>query len=544
MKVRNLQLKEALGRMTTPEIQKELDNIPAPDTTNVCGHEAYTIEDELRLLSILNTLKLEPQFYKDTTEQLVEIQDIISRVASKDPYFVAQCIIYSRCMRDGMRTVNHLAAALLTPYLRGQEWAKRFYSGWNKKQNIGGCIYRLDDMAEIKNVWAELNPRSTGKHKNKSLPNSMKKGFASVLENADSYQILKYKKAAIDIANLTHPDISKCKSKVEVDGKTMVTLDALMKGKSISADTWEANNSEAGQLVAQAKREGKITEEQAKEMLTKAKADNFDALLHEGKLNILAAIRNIRNMLKVCSDINALCELLSNREKIKQGKIMPYQIDMAYEIVKHECYSQQVLDALLKGYEASVPNLAEICTGSNLVIMDVSGSMQCCMCDAKTGRRLSSCADKAALIAATLAKATNADVIQFSDSAKYIRPIAPDENIFSYSKKIRKGEFGGTNLASAFKLITNKNKHYDRIFILSDNACNSDSQVHAYSEYVKKVNSPYIYSVDLAAYGTQPLKNTDKVFYYYGYGMSLFEDIQTKEFKAVDHIAKVRSIVI
>ena len=52
MKVRNLQLKEALGRMTTPEIQKELDNIPAPDTTNVCGHEAYAIEDELRLLSI------------------------------------------------------------------------------------------------------------------------------------------------------------------------------------------------------------------------------------------------------------------------------------------------------------------------------------------------------------------------------------------------------------------------------------------------------------------------------------------------------------
>ena len=27
MKVRNLQLKEALGRMTTPEIQKELDNM-------------------------------------------------------------------------------------------------------------------------------------------------------------------------------------------------------------------------------------------------------------------------------------------------------------------------------------------------------------------------------------------------------------------------------------------------------------------------------------------------------------------------------------
>ena len=117
MKVRNLQLKEALGRMTTPEIQKELDNIPAPDTTNVCGHEAYSLDDELRLIAMLNTLKLEPQFYRSENDTMRELRDLIEKIGLKDPYFVAQAIVYSRCVGEGMRSINHLAAALVAPFI-------------------------------------------------------------------------------------------------------------------------------------------------------------------------------------------------------------------------------------------------------------------------------------------------------------------------------------------------------------------------------------------------------------------------------------------
>jgi len=41
-----------------------------------------------------------------------------------------------------------------------------------------------------------------------------------------------------------------------------------------------------------------------------------------------------------------------------------------------------------------------------------------------------------------------------------------------------------------------------------------------------------------------PLKSKDKVFYYGGYGYSMFEDISKSEFSAVDHIEKVKQIVI
>ncbi len=540
MNTRNLELQKALGRMSTPEIRKELNNISSPDTTNLSGHEAYSIPEELQLLSMLNTLKMEPQYYQSTSEQLERLQELIEKVGTVDPYFVAQAIVYSRCLGEGMRTVNHVAAALLTPYLRGQEWGKRFFSKWDKKAGRGGCIFRLDDMEEIKTAYTQLNGGGV-------LANAMKKGFKAVLENSDSYQILKYKKATINITNLVHPNIAKCQGTVIVDGVELRAIDALMRGLNVSADTWEAANSEAGQLVAKAKKAGDVTEEEAKELLDAAKAENWNGLLKDKKLGILAALRNIRNILEVCEDVAALCNLLSDEDQIIKGKIMPYQIDMAYEVVNNDCTDspnkQKVLASLVKGYEASVPNLSEVCKGRNLVILDCSGSMTWHMRDAKTGRSFGSCIEKASLIAATIVQATNADCIRFGNHALYAEQ-PNGRNLFEYSQYLRRADMGGTDLATAFNLITSENKEYDRIFILSDNECNTGYQVKAYTDYVRRVNSPYIYSIDLAAYGTMPIKNTEKCFYYYGYGFSMFSDIASNEFDPTQHIEKVRKVII
>lgn len=541
MNTRNLNLKKTLGRMATPEIRKELNNIPAPNAKNLNGHEAYALSDELQLLSMLNTLKMEPQYYQGTSEQLRRLQELIATVAEKDPYLVAQMIVYSRCLRpEGMRTVNHVAAALLTPFLRGTDWGKRFFSNWDKKAGRGGCIYRLDDMDEIKTVYERLNGGGV-------LANSMKKGFKTVLENADSYQILKYKKTSIDLANLVHPNIAQCKGKVTVNGEPMVAIDALMRGLSVSADTWENANSEAGQLVAKAVKAGTISKEAAKEVLDAAKAENWTGLLRDGKLGILAALRNIRNILAVCEDVAPLCDLLSNSELIVKGKIMPYQIDMAYEVVSNDCVDspnkRRVLAALENGYLASVPNLAQVCRGRNLVLLDCSGSMNRSMTDAQTGKRLGSCLRKASLIAATIVQATHADCIRFGSSAEYAEPMY-GRNVFEYSQYLSRADMGGTSLAAAFALITRLGKEYDRIFILSDNECNSGWQVTAYKDYIRRVNSPYIYSVDLAAYGTTPLANSEKVAYYYGYGYGMFTDIAKREFDPVSHMEEVRKVVI
>ena len=547
MKERNTQLKNALGAMASKETVKAVAAIPKENAKNRQGCAAYSLSDELRLISMLNTIKLEPQFYRSENQTMRELRDLIERIGLKDPYFVAQAIVYSRCLGEGMRSVNHLAAALLAPFISGKEYAKRFYGLWDKKEKKGGCIYRVDDMSEIKDVYAALN-KST-------LSNSMKKGFAAVLEALDTYQLAKYKDTVIDMANLTHPKSALSKAEIVVDGKKMKVIDALMKGITVSADTWEVANSDAGQEVAKAVKAGKLTKAEAEVTLANAKNDNWEAMLTEGKLGILAAIRNIRSMLKSPRKevIDALCKLVSNGQAIRDGKIMPYQIDYAYEVVKKEFSNsadgRRVMEALLKGYEYAVPNLAEALPGRTCVMVDCSGSMNTyCSQAGQRSNIASTAAEKAGLIAATIAKATNADVVRFGSHAEFYS-YDPNESVFSLGRKIGHDNMGGTSIPSAFDLIHNAKRQYDRIILLSDNECNArgywsgDWVSGAYKKYVHDVANPYVYAVDLAAYGTTPIAG-DKVNYYFGYGFAMFEDIASKEFNPSAHIEAIRKIVI
>lgn len=540
-KNRNEQLKSALGSMAPVERVKEAASIPDYNTKNKQGYDAYKIEDELRLISMLNTLKLEPQFYRSENQTMRELRDLIEKIALKDPYFVAQCIVYSRCVAEGMRSINHLAAALLAPFISGQEWSKRFYGLWNKKEQKGGCIFRPDDMIEILSIFSSLNKVK--------LTNSMKKGFASAIEKMDTYTLFKYKKSIIDVSNLVRPSSKLSKSTIEVDKKTYKAIDALMKGLQVSADTWEVAQSGAGQEVAKAVREGKLSKAKAEEVLKEAKADNWEGLLKDNRLGILAAVRNIRNILQNPRKdiIDMLCELLENSTKIRQGKVMPYQLDLAVEVLNSEFNtpnSRRIVQSLEKGYELAVPNLKELLPGDNLVIVDCSGSMSTSIRDSKNIHNTyrSTCCDKAALIAATIAKATNSDIIRFGSMAEWCS-YNPNNSVFSLAKSISNHSMGGTSLARAFELITREDKVYDRIFILSDNECNSGYQRGAYQEYVKRVCSPYIYSVDLAAYGTKSMDG-DKVNYYFGYGYQMFDDISSNEFNPNMHIEKIRKIII
>ena len=556
MKDRNTQLKNALGAMASKEIAQEIVNIKEEDTVNRSGFKAYSVDDKLRLIAMLNTLKLQPQFYRSESVQMKELRDLIEKIAINDPYFVAQAIVYSRCAGEGMRSINHLAAALLAPYASGQEWAKRFYGAFNKKESKngvvkGGCIYRPDDMTEIAAVYNALNDGI--------LTNAMKKGFASVIENLDGYQLAKYKRSIIDISNLVHPKSKNSKETVTINGNEVKVLDAIMQGMKISADTWEHANSEAGQEIAKAVREGRVDKQEADKILTEAKNDNWESLLNDGKLGILAALRNIRNMMKSPrkSVIDAWCKLITTDGLIRKSLVLPIQIDLAYETVMREFadtdYSPQVQQALLDAYEMSIPNLASVLTGKTCVIVDCSGSMRVpinfdnrkennfCW---KAKRDTEACSYKAGLIAATICKATGADVIKFGSYAEYFN-YNKRLNVFALAKSIGTSEYGATCPDTAFRLMGENQKSYDPIIIISDNEVNSYNLTsNAYKAYMRDVCSPYIYTVDLAAYGTTPISNDNKVQYYYGYGNQLFEDISKNEFNPNYHIDKILKVVI
>ena len=538
-------------------------NIPTPDTTNQQGYAAYSQDKWLTLLTMLNTLKFEPQYYRSQTQTLKELQALIDNCAKEDLYLTCQCIVYSRCLGEGMRTISHASSVFIAPYISGQEYSKRFYGLWNKKEQKGGVIFRPDDMAEILAGYIALNgqiqqtvttvngvPVSNDvKTSGPKLSNAMKKGFKSALESLDTYSLLKYKSNLIDIINLVHPSPKLSRATVEYNGEKVSTIDAIMKGYNVSANTWEVNQGEAGQIVAKAVKEGKLTDKEAKETLTQAKADNWKELLDTNKLGILAALRNLRNVLlnnTESSTINKLCDLVSNPALIREGKIMPYQLDLANEIMIAEFnspYARQISQALAKGYELAIPNLSALIPGQNVIFLDQSGSMgyEIKLLGQKYSSR-TSCISKAALIAATIAKATNADIIVFGSSAKYVQ-YNPNLDVFTLAKQLSTADMGGTNLATAWKLAQSSGRKYTRTFILSDNECNRGNTYSSYMSYVKNVGHPYVYSVDLAGYGTNCIAG-EKVRYYYGYGFSMFDDIAKSEFNAAYHLDKVRKVEI
>ena len=552
MRERNQQLKSALGAIASKETVTEIQSIPKEDTVNRQGFAAYSLSDELRLLTMLNTLKLKPQYYRTEDETMKELRDLIERIGSKDPYFVCQAIIYSRCIGEGMRSINHLAAALVAPFIKGQEWAQRFYRLYDKKSKKGGCIFRPDDMSEIKDVWFALNQGG--------LPASIRKGFAYNLENYDVYSLAKYKKSNVDIANLVHPNPNNSKATLTDDSGTVAkVLDLLMQDYSVTADTWEVAQSEAGQEVAKAVREGKLTQDEAEKVLKEAKADNWESLLREGKLGILAALRNIRNIMKNPRKeiIDMWCSLISNQELIRKGLILPIHFDLAYDVIDREFkdydYAHQVMSALQNAYIKSIPNLSSVFTGKTCIMVDCSGSMGMGISDGKQtiGRTAyywdsvnftDCCKYKAGLIAATIAKACDVDVVKFGTRAEFFN-FDKNKNVFALAKEIGTAEYGGTSPHTAWDLITYSNKKYDRVIFISDNEVNSRNLTStSYKNYLR-ICSPYVYAIDLAAYGTTPLAG-DKIAYFYGYGASLYEDMTKNEFNPEAIIDKVRKIVI
>ena len=559
----NSKLASVIGTKQPKPNLVNASKIPTPDTTNQQGYSAYSQDKWLTLLTMLNTLKFEPQYYRSQTQTLKELQTLIDNCAKEDLYLTCQCIVYSRCLGEGMRTISHASSVFIAPYISGQEYSKRFYGLWNKKEQKGGVIFRPDDMTEILAGYIALNgqiqqtvttvngvPVSNDvKTSGPKLSNAMKKGFKSALESLDTYSLLKYKSNLIDIINLVHPSPKLSKAIVEYNGEKISTIDAIMKGYNVSANTWEVNQGEAGQIVAKAVKEGKLTDKEAKETLTQAKADNWKELLDTNKLGILAALRNLRNVLinnPESSTINKLCDLVSNPTLIREGKIMPYQLDLANEIMIAEFnspYARQISQALAKGYELAIPNLSALIPGQNVIFLDQSGSMghEIKLPGQKYSSR-TSCISKAALIAATIAKATNADIIVFGSSAKYVQ-YNPNLDVFTLAKQLSTANMGGTNLATAWNLAQASGRKYTRTFILSDNECNRGNTYSSYMSYVKNVGHPYVYSVDLAGYGTNCIAG-EKVRYYYGYGFAMFDDIAKSEFNAAYHLDKVKKVVI
>ena len=433
-----------------------------PDTINKAGGKAFSLTPEYKLAFGLVSSFLEPEFYRSRTQTVNELSDLVKKV---NPLFAAKAAVYART-QYGMRSTSHLVAAEIAKNVKGAQWTKDFF---NK------VVYRVDDASEILAAYLARH--------GKPIPNSLKKGLALGLSKFSPYQLAKYKGEnkgvkLVDLFNLVHPKPSE---------KNADAFRKLIEGELVSEDTWEAEISAAGQ---------NCTSEQEK---TRKKNAAWKRLVLENKLGYFALLRNLRNLLQTgdTETIKEAAKQLVDEKAIKGSLVLPFRYMTALkelEAVSHDSNGRLLLSAINKALDISL-SCVPVFPGETLVAVDHSGSMGN-LSDPKSPASIAS------LFAAVLAKSNNADLILFSDSAKYVS-VSLTDSLGTVTKGIQAHfRSGGTNFHSIF---STANKKYDRIIILSDMQAwiGHDCPQTSYREYCRKTKAdPNIYCFDLHGYGT------------------------------------------
>jgi 60 kDa SS-A/Ro ribonucleoprotein len=502
-----------------------------PTVVPVVNHQGgvgYKYDPKTELVAILAT-GIDNKFYEKEGEREKRLATVISEVAKKDKTFAAKALVYARSVM-GQRTVTHLGAVELAKVLSGDSLGARFFSKRARKGNAGGIVYRLDDMLEIAACYQAKNP-------GKPLSNAIKKGFKLALESSDEYELAKYQASnrdlsLVDIVNLVHPKPSE---------KMAPVFAKLMKGELKQFNTVEDKNTKAGQEVAAKVKAGKITKEEAAKELAEAKEDNYAELIRTRKIGYLALLRNLRNILKTGANrelIADACELLTDAKMIKQSLVFPHQIDLALEIMLDEFRASEAtpfIKALDKAYELAIPNLSELFPhGRTAVVFDSSGSMstRIKLSNSKSGSEAAIA--KAALIAATLAKGIGADVYHFADYTAQIK-FNPLDSVNTLKKQFlsKQGAVGyGTSFHS---IMSTLGSQYDRVFVISD--------MQSGDGPFGKTNA-YVYSINIAGYGTTSIKPGNKVYQLFGYSADIYELVKRVEVNPAVLIEEINKIEI
>lgn len=468
-------------------------------TTNLAGGVAYTLKEKTELVTILLTSFVNDQFYRSADDTQKRVAELVSKVADKK--FIAKAAIYAR-NEFGMRSISHVVAGELakSAAIKGETWTKEFFNQ---------VVRRLDDMMEIVSY--------TWKDKKTPLPNALKKGFRQAFTRFDGYQLSKYQAnnggiKLVDLVNLVHPVPT---------ARNKDALDALVNGKLKNLTTSQTALTDIGQ---------KETSEADKQAL---RAGFWKASVTKRSIGYIDLVRSLTKIVNEAPDaIDATVEMLTDKELVKNSKIMPFQLLTAIKMVQANASGiegRKVVRALNDALNLSCDNVP-LFSGKTVVVVDVSGSMNTPV-SAKSSLNGMTCREAATLMATLLAKKNDADFMVFADRAGYAKVNTLD-SVSTIVDGIQSGRNmpnvgGGTNFHSIWQSL---DKKYDRIVILSDmQGWVGGSANTSFGQYVKRTGAtPFVYSYDLTGYGTVQLPE-EKVFVMAGLSDRAFDVMKLLE---------------
>nr|WP_316626378.1 TROVE domain-containing protein [uncultured Ruminococcus sp.] len=441
-------------------------------TVNREGFPAYKMQDKEQLVTaVLTTMFGEPKFYGSTDNDSFVLATVI---CGKDPAFVAKLACYARNVAN-MRSVSHVLACIIAH--EAHEYTRAV---------IRNIIVRPDDITEIMACYKQMY--------GKPFPNALKREIAKQIQRFDEYALAKYNSRGMsmklrDVLRITHP--------TPKDEKTEALFRKVLDDTLETPYTWETELSEKGNT---------------KEV--------WDELISSGKVGYMALLRNLRNIVKCGADIAPVLKVLSDPERVKKSRQLPFRFFSAYRMLEQEnLMTPEIHRALENALTVSVENLDTV-PGRTLIAVDVSGSMGSCISRKSTVM----CSEIAGLLGAMSSRiCEDAAVCYFDcpggwsclrgDKGYIVEHYGKYDSILEICRKhIFSG--GGTRMDLPMKFALEEDKSasikpFDRVIYFSDNVCNSSSYgiktvQSMVDKYRKKYNPDFwVHGVDLQGYGTQ-----------------------------------------
>jgi hypothetical protein len=318
-------------------------------TTNLEGGIAYERNDfKKEIVSIiLNSMLKGDTFYQTETEQLKNIENIISKNID-DAEFIAKAMVYVR-NEGNLRSISHYLAVLLSEKVKGTSYMKNA---------LAKIMVRPDDATEIISLW-------NTKNKNKMIPNPIRKATKYSLEKRwDAYQLKKYYgNGAVKVSNLinlTHPAPSDKEQEKIFKQALENTLPSIKTAQTVNAGS-----------------------------TGKDRAKAYFKMLKNNKLGYMGLLKNLKNILEVYSElsekkqekiIELICDLLENEKACLKSRVLPFRFVQAYENVLNlnldRIKVKKILNSIEKGFILSSKNIPIVKDGEKIaLLLDESYSM-------------------------------------------------------------------------------------------------------------------------------------------------------------------------
>lgn len=457
---------------------------PTPfETTNFSGGIGYARNTDLdskkqEIASIiLNSMLKTDSYYQSTDDRLNVIETFFKEENLHN--FLAKTAVYVR--NEGyLRSISHFLVVLIAENIKGSDYARNA---------MFKTLIRGDDLTEIVSLWNTRNP-------GKMIPNSLRRALKDKLEIMDDYQLRKYQGKKLktklrDVAKLARPNPEKSKGNIK----------ALIEGKLPAIQTAQTINA------------GGIGEE---------RAENYREALQNKNLGLMAALKNIKNILESGADsetISLLNDLLRNDKAILNSKILPFRYLDAWRAVKNinsnidRFIIKELVNSLEYGFSLSAKNIEFVEENEKVaILLDESGSMD--GSPFENGR---------ALTASLLSGLDKKNTIGYLWATR-AREINIDGGAFDFMERTHCNG-GGTDLGSAFSELRRTGTFVDKIIIFTDMQQNGISNVQSlYKEYRKINPAVKILFWNLEGYGSStPIKLDNNVLEVCGFSDKILE---------------------